>query len=84
MNKFTVDCAAVATREELHHAMAQTLSFPACYGSNLDALYDCLTEIGTETELRLLDWDNLGDWKRGFEKVFIQAGLENPRLTIIL
>lgn len=84
MNKYTIHCAGISCREELHKALAEALPFPNYYGNNLDALYDCLMELGAETEIRLLDWDLLGDWKRGFEKVFIRAGLENPNLTIVL
>ena len=81
---YRIDCKTIADGEALHRALAAELSFPEWYGNNLDALYDCLMELGAETEIRLLDWDLLGDWKRGFEKVFIRAGLENPNLTIVL
>ena len=84
MTKYTVDCACIGCREALHQALAAALPFPDHYGNNLDALFDCLMELGADTEIRLLDWDSLGDWKRGFEKVFIQAGLDNPHLTIVL
>ena len=32
-----------------HEAIAAALEFPPYYGGNLDALHDCLTEIGQET-----------------------------------
>lgn len=40
-------------RKESHDYLKEELSLPDYYGKNLDALYDCLTEIGTETEIHL-------------------------------
>ena len=34
-----------------HEAIAAALHLPAYYGANLDALHDCLTEIGGPTVL---------------------------------
>ncbi|MBQ2613475.1 MAG: barstar family protein [Methanobrevibacter sp.] len=34
-----------------HDYLAEVLNFPEYYGKNLDALYDCLTEIDCEIEL---------------------------------
>ena len=41
----TIDCAAIGSREELHRTFSDVLSFPSCYGRNLDALYDQLTSL---------------------------------------
>ena len=41
--------AQLSTREEMHAYLAKMLHLPAYYGNNLDALHDCLTEIGEET-----------------------------------
>ena len=49
--------AQLSTREKMHAYLAKMLHLPAYYGNNLDALHDCLTEIGEETELILLNWD---------------------------
>lgn len=37
------------TKEQIHDYLAEQFGFPAYYGRNLDALYDCLMEIGEET-----------------------------------
>ncbi|WP_405287502.1 barstar family protein [Methanobrevibacter sp.] len=37
--------------ENGHDYLAEALNFPDYYGKNLDALYDCLTEISCEIEL---------------------------------
>lgn len=33
------------TKERAHKILRDTLDFPAWYGDNLDALYDCLTDL---------------------------------------
>lgn len=38
-------------KEKGHDYIAEVLNFPDYYGKNLDALYDCLTEIECEIEL---------------------------------
>jgi RNAse (barnase) inhibitor barstar len=38
-------------KEEGHDYLMEALNLPDYYGKNLDALYDCLTEIECEIEL---------------------------------
>ena len=54
MKKITLDfggpaSAAVFTRREIHEYIAEKMAFPEYYGHNLDALYDCLTDITEPT-----------------------------------
>ena len=51
--QYTIDCANISSKEELHRVLAETLHFPAHYGRNLDALYDCLGELSQKTHLIL-------------------------------
>ena len=54
MKQVIINGAAVASMADIHHLLAAELDFPEWYGHNLDALHDCLTEIGKETEILLL------------------------------
>ena len=36
----------MVSREETHAYLKETFGFPDYYGKNLDALHDCLTEMG--------------------------------------
>lgn len=48
-------------------AVGEALAFPAHYGRNLDALADCLADLGRDT---LLLWDGWGPLARHDEKAF--------------
>lgn len=76
--EYRIDCAEIDSRAELHRAIAKELSFPAWYGNNLDALYDCLTGICAETHLTLINWDSSASYARGFHRVLTQAETDNP------
>ena len=79
-----IDGAVIETREQLHDTLAAQLSLPAYYGRNLDALYDCLTDIHEDTELRLTHADtlfaHLGVYADVLQTVLRDACAENPRL----
>ena len=41
----TLHCEYLRERRNAHSYLAQMLDFPDYYGRNLDALFDCLTEL---------------------------------------
>lgn len=86
MEEKIIDCARIQTREDFHAIFREALSFPDWYGSNLDALYDCLTEISGR--VRLLDWETaearLGDYGKRAKKVITSAALCNTGLDLYL
>ncbi len=79
-----IDGAAIRSRDELHDALARQLSLPDWYGRNLDALYDCLTDLHEDTELRLVHADelfaSLGVYADVLQTMLRDACEENPRL----
>lgn len=46
MKNVILDCENLLQKEQAHLYLAQMLDFPDYYGKNLDALFDCLTELG--------------------------------------
>lgn len=44
--KYILDGKKMISKEETHAYLKETFGFPDYYGNNLDALYDCLTEMG--------------------------------------
>ena len=68
-------------REQLHDYLQEMLPLPAYYGRNLDALYDCLTEL-PETEITWSHMEQADDSFPQVLRVFRAAARENPALTI--
>lgn len=61
--------------------LRKKLELPGWFGDNLDALYDCLTTIGVDTKIKLVDYKVVND---KLLQTFIDASVENPHLTVIV
>ena len=82
MTHIVIDGSAVRDREALHALLAERLRLPDWYGRNLDALYDCLTDIRDVTVvLRNAGAMTaaLGGYGEAALRVFRDAAAENPR-----
>lgn len=88
MKNIILDCAGITGRQILHQRLAASLEFPAYYGENLDALYDCLLDFGADTQLHFLHWEALqqalGDYARQLELVLQDVHAEESSFTYIL
>ena len=88
MKEIIIDGSAIFTSPDLHEALAVALSFPDYYGKNLDALYDCLTEVGEDIHLELRNWHHiethLKDYSGKAVYVFHCAMDDNPHLNVTL
>ena len=79
MKTIFLDCRRMQEREAAHAYLAKRLHFPAYYGKNLDALYDLLTDRGTEAEkLRIVlehaqSWEEQSAYCQKILKVFEEA-----------
>ncbi len=86
MEEIIIDCSRIQSKEDLHRIFRETLSFPDWYGSNLDALHDCLTDISGK--VRLLNWEiaenNLGAYGQKAKKVIAAAALHNTDLDLYI
>ena len=72
--------AELHDRAELHDVLTKQFEFPACYGRNLDALYDLLTEMPegfyrVEIENPKALEEHLGGYYRVFLRVLEDAGI---------
>ena len=88
MRHIEIDGSNIFTSPDLHKALAEALSFPEYYGNNLDALYDCLTEISQDTLLTLRNWHHiefhLKDYSGKAVYVFHCAQEDNPHINVTL
>lgn len=67
-------------KEKSHDYLKEVFDFPDYYGKNLDALYDCLTDIGVEMEIHLVNSDEVS---LDLIDTFFDASLESNYLTFI-
>lgn len=79
---------AMTDRAAAHDHLREMLQLPPYYGRNLDALYDLLLEIGTETQIILQDpaaaAAHLGKYGEALLSTMQEAAEENPNLTITI
>lgn len=54
MKKIILDLRQICDRDALYDAITSTFDFPDYFGRNLDALYDCLTDISQDTCVALV------------------------------
>ena len=83
-----LDGRAMVDRPSTHTHLARQLELPTWYGRNLDALYDVLTELGTDTQIILeapgAVIENLGKYGEALLRTMQEAAEENPHLSITL
>ena len=84
MKNVIIDCEKLLHRKEVHLYLAQMLDFPDYYGKNLDALFDCLTDmeeciVVLKDESALYQTDNYGT---KVLKVLEEAAQANPKLKL--
>ena len=88
MRKITLDIERMRSLPMLHKYLHTALALPEYYGANLDALYDCLTEIVEPTELvvpkKVADEAYLGWYGQQFLQLLEDAGAANEALKITL
>ena len=86
MKQVILDGTGIFSRDQLHDALQQSLSLPQWYGRNLDALFDCLTDIAEPVQLtlqgRLALRVHLGRYAESLERVLKRAAQENEKFTL--
>ena len=76
MRDVQIDCRD--GMEAIHRQLSEALDFPDWYGANLDALYDCLTDLGEPVCLTVREPQLLP----ALERVLEDAAGENPLLEV--
>ncbi len=82
MNTVVLKLFPFTDQQKLHAYMQKKMKFPSCYGRNLDALYDCLTDIKEDTAVDLR-FDPENTLQKQVLTVFSQAVSDNRHLAII-
>lgn len=76
----TIELDGKLIKEEGHDYLMEAFDFPDYYGKNLDALYDCLTEIGIETQIKITNKDLVDE---DLLETFIDACEDNNYLEFV-
>lgn len=88
MRKIILDLEKMRSLLMLHKHLHAALTLPEYYGANLDALYDCLTELAEPTELvvpqKVTDEAYLGWYGQQLLQVLQDAAATNKSLKITL
>lgn len=78
-----LDTQRLTGPESAHAYLKEMLALPDYYGHNLDALFDCLTEIGEETVLHLDGPASDSPFFTRLLQVMHDAAEENPQLRVL-
>lgn len=76
-----LDAQKMGSRKAAHAYLKEMLSFPDYYGNNLDALYDCLTDLES-TEVRFVNTDDAPEYFQKVQRVFADAARRNEGLIL--
>lgn len=86
LDTITLNGNKMTSKQVLHRYLARKLEFPDYFGNNLDALYDCLTEIGEPVHIDVIHTDRIRKCLDYYGETFLQvledAAAENSHLTI--
>ena len=74
------DFERLGSAEAVYDYLAKEMAFPVWFGRNLDALHDCLTDIGAPTHLILTGM--AAPWARAFLPTFQGAAKRNRNLSV--
>ena len=84
MKRIELDFKDLFTPRQIHEYIAEKLDFPDYYGKNLDALYDCLTDICEDTHITIKNYDILDYRENLIINTFLDAAEECGELTVEL
>ena len=80
MSIYLLDGKDMTGKEAAYAVIAKELDFPDYFGKNLDALYDCLTEMNSENAILFVNTaileENLGDYAEKILSCFRDAADE--------
>lgn len=83
MQMVFLDTREFTDKEASHAYLKVMLDFPDYYGNNLDALYDCLTDLSS-MEIYLENVEDAGSYYPVIKHVMQSAKKDNPDIRILI
>lgn len=81
MKLITLDGNRLSDAAQVHDYLKESFNFPEYYGKNLDALYDCLTDLD-DVEITIILPEEDGAIFQKILRVFKSAKRENTSLHL--
>ena len=81
MKKIILDGNYLCNREVAHTYLQEKLELPDYYGKNLDALYDCLTEL-RDIHIEIKQPKEANDYFRRVLRIFQGAEMEGESFIV--
>lgn len=81
MKTFILDGTQLQERNTAHSYLQEKLEFPTYYGKNLDALYDCLTEMD-QVSIEIYLPEKISHYLERILRVFQRAASSKQGITI--
>lgn len=86
MKQILIDGRYVDSVVDIHTLFSKTLGFPEAYGRNMDALYDCLTDVSEDVTIRVEHrpelFESIGRYERILVRVLRDAVKVNDHLIL--
>ena len=77
--KLKIELGGIATIETFHDTVAQKLKFPVFYGRNLDAFWDCLSEIDDRIEIEIVGLESVKEPLKSEVMQYVELLAEHQR-----
>lgn len=82
MKERILDFKKFMTAKGAHRYLENQMDFPNYYGRNLDALFDCLTDIDEQVKVKIINCDLTDHTDNSIVNVFWDAAEENDFLEV--
>ncbi|MBR4214608.1 MAG: barstar family protein [Bacteroidales bacterium] len=82
MKKIVLNFEDISGKEQMHKYLAEEFEFPDYYGGNLDALYECLTDITVPTAVNIVK--AVDEYSERIINVITAAEEENDNLAVFV
>ncbi len=85
MKNIILDGNKMTSIIQTHKYIKEQFNFPSYYGENLDALWDLLSTISSQTDIELINLnilnENLNEYAENLLDIFYEVSEENNKLS---